>query len=132
MTMEKIILNALIQQKKRFSTLTDISTMTEQLAEALDRSDEVSVQVLLSMRQEPLSHLEEIQNNLRRDLHALPEEEAIYLHTLLGGGPAKTPIEQQLADQVATNMRVLQRITALDQRISITMGGSESYYTKYR
>lgn len=127
-----MILSALVQQKKLFSKLTDVATLTEQLAEAVGRSDEVSVQVVLSMRQEPLMHLVEIENGVRSGLLALTEEDAIEMSALLGGGAPTSPLEQKLADQIAMNARLLERITALDKRISLKMGGSESYYNKYR
>lgn len=130
--MEQAILSALAQQKKRFAKLTDAATLTEQLADAADRNDEVSVQVVLSMRQEPLMHLAEIDKSIRSGLLTLPEEEAIRMHALLGGCAAESPAEQKLTDQIAMNARLLARIRTLDERISRKMGGSESYYAKYR
>ena len=129
---QNILLSALIQQKKIFALLTETAALTEQLAGAVDRDDEVSVQVVLSMRQEPLTHLSEMQNGIRSSLLTLAEEDAIALSALLSGGTPASPAEQPLADQVAANARLLERISTLDRRISLKVGGSESYYNKYR
>ena len=49
----------IVQLKKRYSLLTEIKDLTEQMSDALNRDDEVSFQMLLSMRQEPILYLKE-------------------------------------------------------------------------
>lgn len=127
-----MIMNVLVQQKKLFHKLTDVCILTEQLAEAVDRKDEVSVQMVLSMREEPLLHLMEIEDGIRSGLLTLPENDAIYMSALLHGAAPQSPLETQLSEQIAMNTRLLERVTALDKRISLKLGGKESYYNKYR
>lgn len=133
-TMEQNTLrNALIAEKKRFDKLSAVRDLTAQLAEAVDRRDEVSVQMLLSMREEPLTHLAEIHESRRMQLPELSEETAIRLTGLLNGTvQAANPLEEQLSAQVSMNHRLMIRITDLDKRISLKLGGSQSYYNKYR
>lgn len=131
--MDQYVLSAmLIELKRLFNKFSDVSTLTEQLASAVDHGDEVSVQVILSMRQEPLTDLANIQESIQTQLHSLSEEDAIYMNTLLSGGAPSTPEEKKLTDQLAMNARLLERITQLDKRISLKIGGSKSYYNKYR
>ncbi len=121
-------------QWKRQQTLklTDASDLTVQLAEAVERRDQVSVSMLLNMRGEPLRQAEELDARMREALLKLPEEEAIRYHELLQGEPARTPEEEPLARQVAQNRRVLEKLQELDRKTSLKLGGRSSYYRKFR
>ncbi len=121
-------------QWKRQQTLklTDASDLTVQLAEAVERRDQVSVSMLLNMRGEPLRQAEELDARMREALLKLPEEEAIRYHELLQGQPAQTPEEEPLAQQVAQNRRILEKLRELDRRTSLKLGGRSSFYRKFR
>ena len=87
--------------------------------------------LLARMRQEPLLHLQEIRQGLIDAIPKLPEEEAITASRLLNGGPAGSPAEASLADQVAMNKRLLESVIALDKLISQKLGGDQSFYRKF-
>ena len=103
-----------------------------QLAEALDRRDEISVQMLLNMRAEPANQLQEADRQLRSRLLELPEEDAIRAREILEGGEQHGSEEAALCGQVKQNQRLLQRCREMDKQVSIRMGGNKSFYKKYR
>ena len=85
------LMDLLMLEKKIYNSLNEVQDLTRQLAEALDRQDQVSV---------PL---------------------------LQGGAPAG-PAEQPLAEQIATNRRLLEKVVEQDRRLSQRLGGKASYY----
>ncbi len=108
-------MNALVQVKKIGNTCNEVLDLSQQLADALDRSDEVSVNMLVSMRQEPIDKMVTADGALRQQLDALGEEDSKRLAYLLNGGEGETQEELALAAQVASNSRLLAKVTELDK-----------------
>lgn len=119
-------------KRRQLLKLIEVSDLTEELAEAMKRGDQVSVRMLISMRQTPLSQAEEIERNIQRHLLAQPPETAIRLNELLKGDPARTPEEEPLCQQVEQTRRMLKKVVELDRRISVRFGGSHSFYKMFR
>ena len=55
-----------VLERKKYNYLVEIEDLTRQLAETLDRNDQVSARMLLAMRQDPILHLEEVERTSRR------------------------------------------------------------------
>jgi len=126
-------LDILLQQKKKeMRQLNEVSNLTVELAQSLDRRDDVTTKMVLSMRQEPLLHLQESRNTLERWIQTLPVEKAIRVAELLNGEKAKTSEEEPVCAQIEANKRLLERIVALDERLSLRTGGKHSFYKKFR
>jgi len=119
-------------KKRQFLRLTEISELTAQLARALDSKDQVSVRMVLSMRQDPIRQAEELEQNMRSYLLTLPEEDAIRLNAILDGAEPKTQEEIPLCEQVGRNRRLLQEITQRDRSLSVRLGGNKSFYRMFR
>lgn len=122
----------LLQKKKQAIRLNEVSDLTNQLAQACDRKDEVSIKLVMSMRQEPLLRLTEIDEEIRNWLESVPEETAIRMAELLNGAEPEKPEEKALSAQVDSNRRLLERIMSLDKTISARMGGKRSFYATFR
>ncbi len=123
----------LIQQKKKQAVkLHEIEDYTVQLAQALDCKDNVSIKMVLTMRQEPILRIGEIEEEIQAWLGSLPEETAIKYNGLLEGSEPENSEEAALSEQVKINRRLLERIVALDKRLSLRMGGKRSYYGAMR
>ena len=58
---------ALALEKRMYTLLNEAFDISKQLAEAIERGDQVAIRILLSMRREPLE-------NLRKVRHALEEQ----------------------------------------------------------
>ncbi len=119
-------------KKQQMTLLVEIMDLTQQLSEAVGRRDSVSVNMLVSMRQDPIRQAEELENRSREYLLTLPEETAIRLNGLLTGDEGETPEEEQLTAQVARNRRLLKKIRELDESTSLQLGGNHSFYRKFR
>lgn len=121
---EKTVMDALVQMKRMGNLFNEVEDLTQQMAQAIDRNDQVSVQMLLAMREEPLEKLQAADRAVREQLEAVPEE-AKELAALLNGGPPSQPGErtqQMLCEQVAANRRRLKQIMELDDLLGQRLG----------
>lgn len=131
-TTQQTEIQILLQQKLReMRELTELSTLTTELARAIDRKDDVSIKMVLAMRQEPLLRLEEIRQLIERWLGSLPQDKAIHMAELLNGGEAESPEEEPLQQQIVANYRMMSQIQELDKRISLRSAGRHSFYFTY-
>ena len=122
------LLDAQVQERRRYALLSELFGLTRQLAEAVDRSDEVTIQMLLSMREEPLAQMRQVEENLIRQRAALAEEDGRRLEELLSGAPARRQEENALSEQVGANRRLLGQLVELDKRINKKVTREKSVY----
>ncbi len=121
-----------LQARKQYIKLLEFFDLTQELGQAVDRKDEVSVQMLLHMREDPVKDLKELEAQIHDGVLKLPEEDAIRAHQILTGSPPKGKAEEALCDQIAQNRRLLDRSQELDRRISMRIDGRHSFYSKFR
>ena len=131
---EKTVMDALVQMKRTGNLLNEMEDLTRQMGEAIDRNDQVSLEMLIAMREEPLGRLQEADRVLRDQLELLADKlEAAQLASMLNGGPPADPgvrVQQQLCEQVAANNRRLRRITELDERLNERLARENSVYRR--
>ena len=125
---ESILLEAQIQQKKLYNLLSELMDLTRQLLEAADRGDEVTLQILVGMRNEPLEKIRTVRWALKQQRDSLNPEDRRRLASLLNGGAAESEAEQPLANQVAVNNRRLQELIEYDRRLSWKIAQEDSVY----
>ena len=123
---EKTVMDALVQMKRTGNLLNEVEDLTKQMGEAIDRNDQVSLEMLIGMREDPLGKLQAADQAIRDQLEQLTDKlEAAQLASMLNGGTPLDPAvrtQQQLCDQVATNNRRLKRIMELDRQLSQRLG----------
>lgn len=128
---EKVISTFLATERKRYTVLTEVMELTEELSEAFQRQDQISVQMFLSMRQGPINQLREYRSIQRKRCAALPEADGERLWKILSGeledGSAQFQTLEKLASQ---NRNLLERILKLDSQISTKLGGKKSFYAQ--
>lgn len=131
---EKTVMDALVQMKRTGNLLNELWDLTQQLGQSIDRNDQVSTQLIVAMREEPLGKLQDADRAIREQLEALPDrEEAAALAGMLNGGPPADPAhrpQQMLCEQVASNRRRLKQVMDLDRMLNQRMGGEKSAYQK--
>ena len=122
-----------LQRRKRMQLvrLMEVLDLTDQLQQAVERRDQTSVRVLLSMRQTPIQELQEIENGIQGYLLTLPEEDAIRCNELLQGAAAEMADEALVCEQVEKYRRTLEKVIAADKRLSVGLGGPRSFYKKF-
>lgn len=126
---QKDLMDVLVLEKKMFGKLTEVLDITGQMAEATDRNDQVSVQLLLSMRQEPIEQLRQTEERLGMKQSELSTPDQLQMELLTKGGTSEEPFERMLSEQVASNRRLLERVLALDKRVNRKLGGDDSCYS---
>lgn len=129
---EKSVMEALVQMKRTGNLLNELWDLTQQLGQAIDRSDQVSIQMLIAMREDPLGKLQAADQALRDQLEALPSREAAAeLAAMLNGGPpadAAQRAQVMLCEQVGSNNRRLKQVMELDRALNQRLGRENSAY----
>ena len=129
---EKTVMDALVQMKRTGNLLNELADLTQQLGQSIDRNDQVSIQLIIAMREEPLAKLQAAEQARREQLEALPDrEEAGQLAAVLNGGPladGEGGALKMLSDQVAQNRRRLKQVMDLDRVLNQRMGREKSVY----
>lgn len=122
------LLDAQVQTKRIYGLLNEVMDLSRQLAEAVDRNDQVAIQMLVSMRGDPVRKLRRAQQALEEQRDALEPEAARRLSQLLNGERAETEAEEPLAAQVGTNRRLLEQVLELDRVLNRKLTREESIY----
>lgn len=125
---KSVFLDAHVQEKRMHSLLTEVLDLTMQMADAADRGDEITIQLLLGMRADPLENLKQVRLSLEQLRDSLPPEEGRYLAAILNGGPAQQPEEKPLANQVEINRKLFQQVLSCDQRLNQKVTRDDSIY----
>lgn len=118
-----------VLERKKYTSLLEIQDVTRQLAESLDRNDQVSVRMLIAMRQDPLLQLEEVDRGGKVRLAALTEEDRRRASFLREGGEPGSSGETTFAEQAGRTRRLLEEVVELDRRVSLRMAGEHSFYS---
>lgn len=124
---QKTLMDALVQMKRTGNLLNELWDLTQQLGQAIDRNDQVSAQMLIAMREEPLGKLHEADRILREQLADMPDREgAAQLAAMLNGAAPSQEgdLPKMLCEQVNQNKRRLEQVVAMNQRINQKVAGS--------
>lgn len=117
-----------VLERKKYNLLVEVQDATRQLAETLDRNDQVAVRMMVAMRQDPIRHLAEVDNGEKTRRAALPEEDNRRVEDLLKGGEPQDDEERAFMEQAGKTRRLLEQVIELDRRINIRMAGDHSFY----
>ncbi len=124
---EQVLKVAMSAEQKMYTALSEAMELTGELADAFQRQDQVSVQMFLGMRQEPIDRLESCKAMLERQCLQLPPEQRQILRGILQG-QTPPPQAQALGELVQKNKRLLDRILEVDRRLNLRIGGEHSFY----
>lgn len=136
--MKNYVIEDLRQRKRRqYLKLIEFVELTEQLDQSLKHKDEVTAKIFISMREAPLTQMNEIEEGIKGLLLELPEEDAAHMENILCGKGAEEPEsggaeEKALREQVLQYTRLLRRASELDERVSRSLYGKQSFYNKFR
>ena len=119
-----------VLERKKYNYLVELQDLTGQLAENLDRNDQVSVRMLVAMRQDPVRLLAEVDNSGKIRLAALSEEDRRRAGELLKEGQPRDDGERIFLEQAQKTRRLLEQVVAMDRRVSMKMAVENSFYHK--
>lgn len=122
------LMDAHVQLKRIYTALNEALDLTRQLADAVDRDDQIATQMLVSMRQEPTDKLMMARQALTQQGQTLPEADAARLAALLKGGEAEAEAEAPLAAQVSANQRALKQLVEIDRVVNRKLAREKSIY----
>lgn len=123
-------LDLTVLERKKYNLLSEVMDVSRQMGEALDRNDDVSVRMLVAMRQEPILRLEEIRQTEADRLQNLSPEDRERAKALREGAGPRDAEEESYCTQAGNARRLLERVLELDQRLSQRLAGGNSFYTR--
>lgn len=123
-------LDLTVLERKKYNLLSEVMDVSQQLGEAMDRNDDVSVRLLLAMRQEPILKLEEVQRAVSLKREALSPEDLERVAALNGSAAPQSEEETTYRGQAGSVRRLLERVLELDERLNRRMGGKNSFYSQ--
>ena len=123
-------LDLTVLERKKYNYLNEALDLTQQIGSALDHNDQISLKMLLAMRQEPIMYLEELKQTIQARRQDLPPEDQERVQALLSGASPRTQEENTFVQQAATVIRLLQRVIELDRAVNLRLTGSSSIYNK--
>ena len=123
-------LDLTVLERKKYNYLKEALDLTQQIGNALDHNDQISLKMLLAMRQEPIMYLEELKQTIQARRQDLPPEDQERVQALLSGASPRTQEENTFVQQAATVIRLLQRVIELDRAVNLRLTGSSSIYNK--
>lgn len=123
-------LDLTVLERQKYNHLSELMDLTRQLGEAIDRGDEVSVRILVSMRNDPLVGLEELKKATQLRTEALSREERERVEELNSGASPEDENEILYVNQAGSARRLWERVVELDQRLNRQMAGDDSFYAK--
>lgn len=129
MIKERVWMNTLVQAKRLGNLLDEVLDLSRQMAEALNRGDEVVVQMLMEMRAEPIHNLKLTDQVLRSQKEELSGEDGERLAGLLNGTiEPESKEETMLARQADANRRLHQKVMELERILNKKIAREKSIY----
>ncbi len=123
-------LDLTVLERKKYNLLSEVMDVSQQLGEAMDRNDEISLRMLLALRQDPILGLEEVKRAIANRLEGLPPEDRKRISELAGGAAPQEGEETAYSNQAGSVRRLLERVLELDQRLNRRIGGKDSFYAQ--
>ena len=123
-----VLMDAHVQVKRIYNLLNEVMDLSRQMAEAMDRDDQVAIRMLVAMREQPVKKLGLTRQILEEQRAALPEEKRERLTQLLNGAEAENEEERPLAAQIGSYRRLLAQVLELDRVLNRKLTREESVY----
>lgn len=118
--------------QKKYTYMSEINRLTEEMAEELSRDDRVSVQMTLGMRGEEIEKMRDCNRHLSLFIDSAPFELKEWLLRTLdgkGAGSGKYGKEGMLVDRLAGSIRTAwEKTMAIDRHMNKRLAGADSFY----
>ena len=123
-------LDLAVLERKKYNCLSEVWDLSQQMGQAMDRNDDVSVRLLMAMRQEPLLQLQELQHAVSLKKEGLTPEDQERVSALNRGAAPQGDEETTYHSQAGSARRLLERIVELDERLNRRLAGEDSFYAQ--
>lgn len=129
---ESVMMEILKQYQKKYSIVSEIYRLTEEIGELLSKDDRVSSQLVLEMRQDEMNEADRCGESIGILEDAMEQGDRQHLRLLLDGEEgaklAETWQEKKIVEIQNNIMQTLQRTVEIDKRISLRIAGKDSFY----
>lgn len=119
-----------VLERKQYNLLSEVMDLSRQLGEVMDRNDDVSIRLMIAMRQDPLVKLQELRRAVDLKKEELTPEDRERISALDRGADPRGQEETLYQKQAGSARRLLERIVELDERLNRRMGGKDSFYAQ--
>lgn len=130
--MQEILELILKGMQRKYRGLLELERLTKELADLLGAGDRDSVQIVLKMRQSVIEEAHEEDAALRELLGALDREDYLHVSGLMNGNKENISSlsfeEEKIVQLAGQTKNVLDKLIAVDKRISLKLAGKDSYY----
>ena len=118
--------------QRRYNSIYDVCRLTDQLADALARKDEVSISMVLEMRAEELAKFDECTGEIWGMCAGADVEIVQRIRFLITSEPAEgageSLEEKKIYEIRRKTQAVIDQLRVLDERLNRRMAGEKSYY----
>lgn len=121
----------LMLARRTGNQLNETMEISRQLADAVDRRDEISMKMIIAMRSETIGKLTDTDRALRELVSQLGDnEEGVRIRAILNGDVQQAATEQEklLAEQAAMNIRAHRKVMELDEVLNRKIAREKSIY----
>ena len=116
---------------RRYSHISEICRMTQELGDSISRDDQVSIHIIIEMRGEEMDKADDCHRAIMLLTDNLPPKEKAFVERCLNTGDS-SGIQGEFYGKIAEisgNIRsVLSRCIEIDKVISCRTGGDQSFY----
>lgn len=121
---------ALSLEKRMYALLNEAFDISKQLAEAIERGDQVTIRILLSMRREPLESLHRIRRALEEQRDALAPAQRVSWRSFSTGPRQRGRKKRDWQSRWRSTGRLLRQLVEFDRILNRKLGGKKSLYHK--
>ena len=126
--MEQMLLGL---SQREYRKCCEVEELTGQMAEALDRDDQVSLGMILKMRGEAMSEIGKIRLDREILLKASGSRRERFEELEQGGSlPSMTKAEERILSLAKSRREALSRAQQYDKRVSARLAGDKSFYSR--
>ena len=129
---ERALSTALAVLRKAYMVLSEVRDLTEELNQAVQRQDQVSVQMFLRLRQEQINQLQEYKALLTKQCRELPEADGAALRGILEAQECTVSSGQTLFHLAKQYRQLLERTIQADMVVNRRITGKKSFYAGKR
>lgn len=126
---EKEILNIHVLLRKKYNLLSEMSEVTQHVAESIDRKDQVVLVKFLTERNGILHKLTLIQGEIKASYENESKEDIKHIKALIQGKGQGNDKEEALKKQAIANEELYRQVVELDKRVNMRIAGKDSIYS---
>ena len=121
-----------VLERRKYNYLGEVLELSRQMGEAANRGDQVSLNMLVALRQEPILRLEEVKGLIDARRDSLPQADWMRVSQLLKERTPQGGWERTFLEQAEGARRLLEQVLEIDRQVSLRLAGEDSFYRSAR